>query len=80
MALSGLNVFTSPVDMRAPKLDLEKSQWEVTTPSGFQVFVSLVGVRAPKLDPKKSQWEVTTPSGSPSVHVTYGSTSSQAGP
>jgi len=51
------------VGARVPKLDPEKCQWEVMTPSSIQVFMSLVGVRVRKLDLEKNQWEVTTPSG-----------------
>ena len=41
---NGLQVFTSFVGVRVPKLDAEKSQWVVTTPIGLQVLISFVGV------------------------------------
>jgi len=49
--------------MRAPILELKKSQWEVIVASGLKVFMTLVGVRASILDLEKSQSEVTTTSG-----------------
>ena len=57
---SHLQIFTSLIDAQAPKLDPEKSYWEVTIPD-LQVFTSPV-VQSPKLDLEKSQWEVKTPS------------------
>jgi len=70
-------VFMPPMGIRAPILDLEKSQWEVTSVSGFLVFMSLVGMQTLILDLKKSQWEVTTTSG---FHITCGRANSLTGP
>jgi len=64
-------LLTSLVSVRMPKLDLENSEWVVTTPSDLQILMSLVGVQVTKLDPEKSQWVVMILSGLQISCVTY---------